>query len=220
MNYTNEKKNGKSDFLISGAGILACIILGFLLVCNLTIIIKGTLSPERPPSVFGVTPMVVLSGSMSGTAEDHIEAGDLIFVKEIQANDLKEGNIISFMEEKSSTVVTHRIIEIIEDSGGRTFITKGDANNTEDQSPVTEDRIVGVFFFRLAKVGDFALFLHEPLGMLLFIGVPVLGFIIYDIIRRQKAAKAENKKTSELEAELERLRKLAGEKADEPSAKS
>ena len=220
MNDTNEKKYGKFDSLISGAGILACIILGFLLVCNLTIIIKGTLSPERPPSVFGVTPMVVLSGSMSGTAEDHIEAGDLIFVKEIQPDDLEEGNIISFLEERSSTVVTHRIVEIIEDGSERTFITKGDANNTEDQSPVTEDRIVGIFFFRLAKVGDFALFLHEPLGMLLFIGVPVLGFIIYDIIRRQKVAKAENKKTSELEAELERLRKMAGEKADEPSARS
>ena len=219
MSYTNEK-NGKFDSLISVAGVLACVILGFLLVCNLTIIVKGTLSPERPPSVFGVTPMVVLSGSMSGTAVDHIEAGDLIFVREIQADDLKEGNIISFMEERSSTVVTHRIVEIIEDGSERTFITKGDANNTKDQSPVTEDRIVGIFFLRLAKVGDFALFLHEPLGMLLFIGVPVLGFIIYDIIRRQKAAKAENKKTSELEAELERLRKLAGEKADEPSARS
>lgn len=219
MSYTNEK-NGKFDSLISVAGVLACVILGFLLVCNLTIIVKGTLSPERPPSVFGVTPMVVLSGSMSGTAVDHIEAGDLIFVREIQADDLKEGNIISFMEERSSTVVTHRIVEIFEDGSERTFITKGDANNTKDQSPVTEDRIVGIFFFRLAKVGDFALFLHEPLGMLLFIGVPVLGFIIYDIIRRQKAAKAENKKTSELEAELERLRKLAGEKADEPSARS
>lgn len=46
--------------------ILICIILCFALACNLTFIVKGALSPERPPSVSGMTPMVVLSGSMSG----------------------------------------------------------------------------------------------------------------------------------------------------------
>ena len=37
--------------------ILICIILCFALACNLTFIVKGALSPERPPSVFGLTPM-------------------------------------------------------------------------------------------------------------------------------------------------------------------
>jgi len=52
--------------------ILICIILCFALACNLTFIVKGALSPERPPSVLGLTPMVVLSGSMSGQAEDSL----------------------------------------------------------------------------------------------------------------------------------------------------
>ncbi len=43
--------------------ILICIILCFALACNLTFIVKGALSPERPPSVSGMTPMVVLFGS-------------------------------------------------------------------------------------------------------------------------------------------------------------
>ena len=46
----------------------------------------------------------------------------------------------------------------------------------------------------------------------IFIGLPLLAFIIYDIIRRQQYARKESKKTAELEAELERLRKLAGER--------
>ena len=45
-----------------------------------------------------------------------------------------------------------------------------------------------------------------------FIGVPLAAFIIYDIIRRQRYTAKENKRTAELEAELERLRALAGEK--------
>ena len=68
------------------------------------------------------------------------------------------------------------------------------------------------FDFRFPKVGDFALFLQTPMGMVLFIGLPLLAFIIYDIIRRQQYARKESKKTAELEAELERLRKLAGER--------
>ena len=53
------------------------------------------------------------------------------------------------------------------------------------------------------------------MGMVLFIGVPLLAFIIYDIIRRQRTANNEKSKQSELEAELERLRALAGEKPNE-----
>ena len=40
--------------------LLLCAVFAFALVCNLTIIIKGTLHPDTPPTVFGVAPMVVL----------------------------------------------------------------------------------------------------------------------------------------------------------------
>ena len=102
-------------------------------------------------------------------------------------------------------------------------MTKGDANNAADQDKVTEDRLVGIYKGRIPKVGDFAMFLQTPVGMIVFIGVPLLGFIIYDIIRRQKYANKENKKTAELEAELERLRATQTpqdkEAAGQPGAK-
>ena len=41
-----------------------------------------------PPSVLGVTPLVVMSGSMSDEAEDHIEVGDLIFIDKISTDEL------------------------------------------------------------------------------------------------------------------------------------
>ncbi len=145
-------------------GLVLCVIFGFMLLCNLTIIVKGTIFPEKPPSIFGITPMVVLSGSMSGDAKDHIEAGDLIFARKVDADKLVEGNIISFMEEDSTSVTTHRIIEIIVDENGEhTFITKGDANNVEDMVPVTEDRIVGIYQFRIPKVGDYNFIMKEEI---------------------------------------------------------
>ena len=184
--------------------LILCAIFAFALVCNLTIIIKGTINPDEPPTVFGVAPMVVLSGSMSGDAEDHIEVGDLIFDTKADIDTLKEGDIVSFMENK--IIVTHRIIKIYEEDGVKKYITKGDANNTEDE-PITADQIVGIYAFRIPKLGDFAMFLQKPLGMAIFIGIPVFAFIIIDIIRRQRQRNRSSRETEKLKAEIERLRK-------------
>ena len=194
-----------------------CVVFGILLLFYVIIVIKGTVTPEVPPSVFGVTPMVVQSGSMSGNAEDHIEVGDLIFTVSTDTDKLQTGDVISFMED--GLVITHRITAIdIDENGGKLFTTKGDANNVEDSKPVAEDQVIGIYRFRLAGVGDFAMFLQTPLGMLLFIGIPLCLFVIYDIIRRKKVNASEDKKTAALEAEVERLRKLAEEK-EEPKNK-
>lgn len=196
--------------ILSVAGAVLCCIFAVMLICNLTIIIKGVINPETPPSVFGITPMVVQSGSMSGSAEDHIEVGDLIFTVKPNISELKKGDIISYME--GDIAVTHRIIDITTDENGKlSFITKGDANNTEDPA-VSEDAVFGLYKGRIAGLGDFAMFLQKPLGMAVFIGVPVCAFIVYDIIRRQKSAGRADKENEELRAELERLRAEAENK--------
>lgn len=191
-----------------------CIVLGLMLLCNLVIIIKGTLFPERPPSVLGITPMVVLSGSMSGEQPGHIEVGDLIFVSRADPASLKVGDVIAFMS--GQTTVTHRIVSIeTQADGSLSFITKGDANAAQDTQPVSQDDLVGLYRFRIPKAGDLALFLQQPLGMLLFTGIPLLAFILYDILRRQRFAARERQKAQEMEAELARLRQLAGESQPE-----
>ncbi len=216
------KQRSLREKILTGVGLTLCVVFSFLLICNLVIIIKGSVAPEKPPSVLGITPMVVLSGSMSGDAEDHIETGDLIFVGKADPDELEVGDVIAFMEGK--TTVTHRIIRIeTAEDGTEQWITKGDANNTEDQRPVTADQLVGIYRFRLPKIGDFALFLQQPVGMLIFIGIPCLAFLIYDILRRQRAAVTETSKTSEMEAELERLRRLvegsiAAKSVEQPEA--
>lgn len=201
----------KSSAVFSVIGIIMCIVFGAMLLCNVIIIIKGTVNPEKPPSVFGITPMVVQSGSMSGNADDHIEVGDLIFVTNTDTDKLAVGDVISFMEE--NLVITHRITAVDSDEQGkRLFTTKGDANNVEDSFPVPEDNVIGIYRFRLAGVGDFAMFLQTPLGMILFMGIPLCLFVVTDVIRRRKSDKEEDKKTAELQAEIERLRKIAEEK--------
>lgn len=205
--------SGGPSRVATGAGVALCVILGFFLVCNLTIIIRGALFPDRPPSVLGVTPMVVLSGSMSGEREGHIEVGDLILVRRADPAALEVGDVIAYMS--GGTTVTHRITAIDTGDGGLSFTTKGDANDAEDTSPVTEEQLVGLCFWRIPGVGDFALFLQTPVGMLLFVGGPLMGFLIYDILRRQRRAARQSRRTAELEAELALLKSRTGGKTEE-----
>ena len=201
---TEKKKSGAALQIL---GAVLCVVFGFFLVCNIIIIVKGTLHPETPPTVLGVAPMVVLSGSMSGTAEDHIEVGDLIFTTTPDLDSLQVGDVVAFMDD--DVVVTHRIVDITADkSGKKQFVTKGDANNTEDPA-IYPESVIGVYRGRIPKLGDFALFLQKPLGMAVFIGVPVCAFVIGDVIRRRKQAQHSDEETARLREELERL-KAAG----------
>lgn len=215
MSNTTKKRFNPLSIL----GVILCVFLAFLLVCNIIIIIKGSADTQKPPSVFGITPMIVLSQSMSGDAPDHIEIDDLVFIDNSHPDTFEVGDVISFMEGK--IVVTHRIMEIktMED-GSREFITGGDNNRDEngevalDTEPVKEANVIGKYRFRIPKLGALVYFMQKPLGMIAFIGIPLFAFIIYDIIRRQRAASKDAKKNDEIQAELERLRALAGEKAN------
>ena len=198
----------KRGTFLSVVGIFLCVIFGFVLVYNLTIIIKSNLTPGEPPSVLGVTPLTVVSGSMSGEREGHLEIGDLIFVKEIEASQLQLGEVISFMAD--GAVTTHRIIDVIQSDGEVQFITKGDANNTNDQFPVSESQLVGLCVFRVPKAGEFALFLREPLGMVLFIILPLVLLILIEVMARRRETEQVGD-PSDLELENARLRAMLEE---------
>lgn len=185
--------------------LVLCVLFGLMLVNNLVIIIKGAVNPDAPPSVLGVTPLVVQSGSMSGTAKDHIEVGDLIFVTRADTSALKAGDVIAFKE--GSIVVTHRIVRVeTAEDGSLSFVTKGDANNTEDIAPVAAENVVGIYKTRIPALGDVAMFMQKPVGMAIFIGIPVLAFVLYDSAARRRAQEAEKRRADELQRELERLK--------------
>ena len=94
-----ERQSGKSAArkVIFIGGLVLCVLFGLMLICNLVIIIKGAINPDRPPSIFGVTPMVAKSDSMSGSGEGHIEEGDLVFVGPADPETLKEGDVIEWL---------------------------------------------------------------------------------------------------------------------------
>ena len=209
LNYQYEvKKLQKSSIfrrILSFFGFILFTVFSVVLILNITIITKGIIEPNTPPSILGITPLVVQSGSMSGTQDGHIEMGDLIFSEKVDPDSLQVGDIVSYMQ--GNVVVTHRIVEKnLKKSGETVFITKGDLNNSPDKAEVTYDKVVGKYKTRVAKVGDMAMFLQTPIGMGIFAGIPLCLFVLYDIIKNYMYNRKEKKKSAELKEELENLR--------------
>ena len=212
-----ERSSGKAwSRVLKAVGILLCIVLIPILVVNTTLIVKSFISPDKVPSFLGYKPFIVLSGSM----EPVFYSGDVVVVKEISPDTLNESDIIAFRSGES--VITHRIMEIKDlEAGKKQYITKGDNNNVEDSVTVTSDMLEGKYLLRVAGIGNFAMFLQTPVGMIVFVALPLILFVLYDVLRRTLSGKKADKRTVELEAELERMRsELAAKEVDSAEFKS
>ena len=189
--------------------IIFFIIAIPLLIIACIIMYKANKYPNRVPDVFGIKPMIVLSGSM----ETSIHTGDLVFVKMVDANTLREDDVIAFRNE-SDTVTTHRIIEIVMQNGQKYFKTKGDANNSEDANLVAMDDVEGIYIGRIAKVGNFLMFMQQPIGLIIvLLVILVVGLIwLYIVNKRDERilAKEDEQDRKEFE-EFKRRKQLEQE---------
>lgn len=198
---TEKKKKSVLDIIFTIIGAVLCVVMIPVLLVNVTLIVKSYTSPNQVPDFFGYKPFIVMSGSMEPT----IMTGDLIVSKSADADAVKPGDIVSYR--LGDAVITHRVLEITADeTGARQFIMQGDNNNAKDEKPVTDVQIEGVYRLRLPGVGNFALFLQKPAGLIVFVACPLVLFFLYDILRRKLTDKKETDRTAELEAELARLK--------------
>lgn len=203
---TNNKKTNIRHKALTVIGTVLCIVLIPVLIVNCTLIIRSYTNSDEVPSIGGYCPMIVLTDSMY----DVIESGDLIICKTIAAEDVREQDIISFFDPSSNTqsVVTHRVTEVTADQNGNiAWRTKGDANNIADQMLVPAENLVGIYTgTRIAGAGNFVIFLSTTWGLIIFVALPLVLLIVYDIIRRKSYEKSKQKDTDALLAELEALR--------------
>ena len=143
------------------------IVLPFL-IFNLTLIIKSKLYPDKIADFMGYKPFIVMSGSMETT----INIGDLVIVKKVNSSSIPTGDIIAF--KNGNIVISHRVKEVINDSGIYKFKTKGDNNNVADDFIVSSDAIEGIFVNKIPGLGSILLFLGKPIGLLMVILVIII----------------------------------------------
>ena len=212
MSQTTKQTDPKQK-LLTIIGTILCAILLPILIINLTLIAKSYINKDEVPSLAGVFPMIVLTDSMY----PEIAAGDLIICNTTEAEDIIEGDVISFFDPMGSgtAVVTHRVLEVIDEDGELSFRTKGDNNNAEDQVLVPADNLVGIYRSRIPGLGNVAMFMQTTPGLILCCVCPILLLVGFDMLRRRKYEKAKQQDTDQLLAELEELRRLKAEKENQ-----
>lgn len=164
-----EKSGIISDFLFA-------FVLTFFLL--LTFIMVGA-------KLLGYQMLTIDSGSM----EPNMPEDSLIFVKQVDPSTLQKDDVITFTIDVDGTLFTHRIVSVLPET--RTFITKGDANKTND-APVSWNNVVGKTELCLPKIGGvFRAFTAKENRVYVYIAIGILAglmvlWIVSDHLKKKK----------------------------------
>lgn len=157
----------------------------------------ATQDSSRVASLAGFTPLTVQSDSMV----PFFETGDLIIIRSCDPDTLAVGDVITFhtIIQNQYALNTHRIAQIDESYGVRSYTTKGDNNAVSDTHVISGGDIVGKYVCRIPGMGKVLDFLSGSIGFLLVIVLPMLLFFIYQVyhlimvsINLKKAMAVEN----------------------------
>ena len=212
---------------IIGTVLLAvlCVILIPLLAVNITLIVKGALYPDELTDVFNIAPVAIDNTYMEGENEGCFNEGALVFIKTFDTDEerqaVKQGDVVAFRwldDDGSVNFTVYRILGVTrdEETGLITSVSVRADNVPEGEGtapiPVEIGDVVGILNGSVDHLGAFAMFLMQPLGVLLFVGVPVVIYVVVDIIRitihNRKVRKAESDELRDKDEEIARLRAL------------
>lgn len=158
------------------------VITALTFVFGLVIFISVLRANEgEVPTVFGFSVMRVKTGSM----EPELKTGCIVISKKVEQSELEVGDIISFYSTDPDPVVygqveTHRIVErhyLV--SGEREFITKGDANQSDDAYPVLYKNIIGKVVLNLGVASGSVLQILQNPKVIFFLIILPLIFITF-----------------------------------------
>ncbi len=177
--------------IIRWLGNFMLVVLLAVTVLSFYGMIQHRRNPGKLPSVLGFKTMSVLSGSM----RPMLEPGDLIISKDVNPEEVKVGDVITY-KVGTNTLVTHRVIEITREDGKPAFQTRGDANNTKDGGLVLSEQLVSSFVLNIPKGGYIVNFIRSPIGLILLILLPIFFLLGGEIKNMLSRTDEEEKKKS------------------------
>ena len=165
------------------------VIVALIIGVNVYSLNASHLTGNSVPMPFGVGAAVVLSGSM----EPELSVGDFLLIAD--RDEYNVGDVVVFQDGRMA--VTHRIISI----DGDRVITRGDANNTDDD-PITKGQIKGEVVMAIPFIGHIVNAVKTPIGT-----ICVLALAIFLLERSFNADKKNDKKElDDIRAEIEKLK--------------
>ena len=165
-------------------------------------------APLTIPKLLGFQIYAALSGSM----EPSYPVGSIIYVQKAEADQIQTGDVISFyLPEEADVVMTHRVTQINTES--KEFITKGDANELEDEDPVAFNRLIGKPVLCIPKFALVSNLMNTATGKAIVFSLFAFSFICWivaDLLSgtAKKKKKQKNKQNTDAEEKNTNTRKL------------
>lgn len=118
----------------------------------------------------------------SGSMEPAIRTGAAIYVRRAAFEEIREGDVITYIIDEKNTKVTHRVTAV--DSGRRSFQTKGDANEFADSREVAMQNVVGKVVAVIPFLGRVAILLTDMRGKAVLVaGLLILAFLDWGMVQ-------------------------------------
>lgn len=160
--------------------ILKIIFIIFITIYLLFVIIHKI---SLKNSIFGYRVFTITDNTMA----DKYVINDLILVKDVKTNKLKNKDIIAYYGNNNfnkKKIVFHKIIEVKKDKK-LSFITKG-INSLYDD-PIVEDKyVIGKVIGIIPIINVFNHILRNPIGFSLLIFLPIVLIILGEIFKVNK----------------------------------
>lgn len=131
--------------------------------------------------------------------EPTLEVDDVVIVKKTIPQELKVGDIVTFLEEERT--ISHRIIDITEVNGGLKFQTKGDNNEVPDNFNLDGNQIYGKVLFKISGIGGIVGYIQNINGF-------INGFILILIVFALIGLRDKQKNTRKIKRRKYEIKKL------------
>ncbi len=215
---TKSDKKAKSkvrktiDIILS---VLTGLFLAIIVLCAVSVVISKLKGQEA--NLFGYRFIYIVTDSM----EPELMVGSSILVKNCDADEIEEGDYVSFISEDSALanssikLITHKCIKAKyydEELGGYYILTQGIKDGAPVDAPVKVENVQAKFVSK-TSVGfsRFISFLITPYGLVVLIALPLIASLAIQLFSQIKSLKTEEKTEEELKAEAisERTRELS-----------
>lgn len=118
-----------------------------IILYNIVLLYMSYIDKFDTPSFYIYKAYVITTNSM----EPELKKDDVVVIKKAKADNLKQGDIVTFKQ--NGETITHRIVQIDDIEDGKLYITKGDNNNVQDEQGLRFDQIEGKLVVKIPQLG-------------------------------------------------------------------
>lgn len=165
--------------------LLKDLLIIFLVIILINVLYSKFILKEYPTKLFGNALLIVTTGSMEPT----IESGELVVVKEQEIYEI--GDVVTY-KDNEGFLITHRIVEKDKES----IVTKGDANNLNDEKSLLKN-VEGKVIYHSKILGDFILYWLKPIVVAYLVLILIINLFKVAFRKEERSTKDEEKNNSD-----------------------